>query len=176
MTTIQKRFAWLLSCLCLLAVISRLIWKGIAIDENTIFLFIVGALPWLTLFFKKIEIPGGWSAEVHDRSQSATSNPLPPTVTSANLTVPISGDGNKILSTLWRYQLQHFGGDMTKRWTFAIHPSATQYPDFVSGLGDLLKRGLVVVNPVNNQVLLTNEGITFVQSHPELAQADFYIF
>lgn len=71
----------------------------------------------------------------------------------------------KILATLWRYQRQHFKEDTSKRWTFAVFPNATDYPSYLTGVAELLKSGLVAVVPGNYQVLLTNEGINYVQNH-----------
>lgn len=76
---------------------------------------------------------------------------------------PVSSLGAKrILATLKRYQKEHCADDRTKRWTFSILPGASNYPDFVKGLGELLENGLVVVSPANNHVMLSDNGLTYV--------------
>jgi hypothetical protein len=50
--------------ICLLIVIARHIWPAInVLDQATLGLLALAALPWLTLFFKKFKIPGVGEAE-----------------------------------------------------------------------------------------------------------------
>jgi len=83
----------------------------------------------------------------------------------------------KVLATLWRYQRQAFASDTTKRWTFRIDPAARDYPRFLSGLAEATDRGWVAVSPENHQAMLTNEGLAYIESNPEIQNyPDVYRF
>jgi hypothetical protein len=139
----QKAAAFAISGVSLLIVIARHIWPAqIILDQATMLLLALAALPWLTLFFKKFKIPGVGEAETQDRAQGATQNPLPPADVQPRVAAAApSADALKVLATLWRYQRQTFGNDLTKRWTFTVHPSAREYPRFLAGLSETVNRG-----------------------------------
>ncbi|HSW54774.1 MAG TPA: hypothetical protein VLH59_06765 [Ignavibacteriaceae bacterium] len=170
MTKSQRAVAIILTSICLLAIVARHLWPCILIDERTIFLLALGSLPWLSLFFKKFKIPGLLEGETHDRTQSTTEKPIPPAVNVqiSQQTHLFSAHAMKILATLWRYQRQHFKDDFSKRWTFAVFPNAVVYPSYLTGIAELLNAGLVAVLTDNYQVLLTNEGISYIQQHDEV--------
>jgi hypothetical protein len=57
MTTVQCIAAFAITVVSLAMIIAHVIWPGkIALDNGTLILFGVAALPWLTLFWKKIKI------------------------------------------------------------------------------------------------------------------------
>jgi hypothetical protein len=181
----KKRYwiAGILSFLCLVGIVSKELWpSSFILDQTILLLLALGALPWLTLFLKKVSIPGFLSAESAERAQGQTKKPPAPrsSVQIANTDqLQLSGDAKKILATLWRYQNQHFHDDPTKRWTFTVFPTAPAeaYSSYLTGLGELVKAGLVVVSPENNQCMLTGEGIFYIQSHGEvIAGQDIYVF
>src|SRR5579859_76619 len=175
----QKTAAFTISGVSLLIVIARHIWPDkIILDQATMLLLALAALPWLTLFFKKFRIPGLGEAETQDRAQGATQNPLPPADVQPRVAAAApSADALKVLATLWRYQRQAFGSDLTKRWTFTVHPSAREYPRFLAGLSETVNRGWVAVSPETRQCMLTNEGLAYVESNPSVREhADIYRF
>ncbi|MBI4325110.1 MAG: hypothetical protein HY674_07580 [Chloroflexi bacterium] len=163
--------AIVVSAICLLIVIARHIWPAvIVLDQATLGLLALAALPWLTLFFKKFKIPGIGEAETQERAQGTTQKPLPPR-TEVQLTsesVPLSPDTMKVLATLWRYQRQSFGNDTMKRWTFTVHPVARDYPRFLAGLTGAVNRGWVAVSPETHQCMLTNEGLAYIEGNADL--------
>jgi hypothetical protein len=150
----------------------------VTLDQATLILLALGALPWLTLFFKTLEIPGFAKVEAQERTQGFTANPLPPA--RALRVVPeglLSDSAKKVLATLWRYQRQLFGTDMTKRWTFEVSPFAPDYREYLSGLSELVNRGLASVSPETHQAMLTNEGITYARGNEEIqTHTDVFLF
>jgi len=179
MTPLQFWAGVIISVFFLAVIILRRLFPSLKIVDTDLVLMVLAVLPWLTLFFKKIRIPGVLEGETHDRSQGSTEKPPPPRQFERVPAVAedVSSDARKILATLWRYQKQHFKEDYSKRWTFAVFPSAPAYSSYLSGLAELLKRGMVVVSPQNQQCMLTNEGIAFIQRHPEIQNdEDIYTF
>lgn len=153
--------------------------EKVVLDQGSLALLALAALPWFTLFFKKFKIPGVGEAETQDRVQGTTPKPLPPSP-ELQLTAaasPLSSDAKKVLATLWRYQSQIFGSDKSKRWTFAVSPAAVEYPQFLAGLNEAVNRGWVAVSPENHQCMLTNEGLEYVENDMAIqTQEDFYRF
>jgi hypothetical protein len=77
----------------------------------------------------------------------------------------LSADAQKVIATLWCYQTKLFQEDYTKRWTFFISPQSADFVHFWTGLAELIKSGLVTLNPQNQHVLLTDAGIAFCKKH-----------
>ena len=50
----------------LAATFVHIVWPELAIDNVTIALLILAAIPWLVPLFKSLEIPGGWKFEFQD--------------------------------------------------------------------------------------------------------------
>jgi hypothetical protein len=181
LTRTQKIAAFAISGVALLIVVARHIWPAnVLLDPATLGLLALAALPWLTLFFKKFKIPGIGEAETQERSQGATQKPLPPPVEVQQQPAAVSSpspDAKKVLATLWRYQRQSFGSDTTKRWTFTVHPSARDYPRFLSGLSEAVNRGWVAVSPETHHCMLTNDGLAYIESNKEIQEyGDIYRF
>ncbi len=174
---------WVASIISLICLIFIFIyWRCPArVDKITLVLLVIGLAPWLTKFFTKIKI-GDLEAHSVGRSQGSTDTPLPPTEIQANTVITLKGsslspDAKKILATLWRYQKQRFKDDYTNRWTFKLFPHSLQYTAYILGVGELLKIGLISISPKNEQCMLTNEGITFVEKENELQNyTDIYKF
>jgi hypothetical protein len=168
-----------ITVVCSAGIITQQLWKSIIIDEKTFFLLVLGMLPWLPVLFKKFKV-GGFEAVARDRSQSNTDTPIPSALQPSGgpvQQVEISADGKKILATLWRYQTMHFKDDYSKRWTFSIFPTSSEYIKYMTGLAELLGNGLVTVSSETNQAMLTNEGIVYLRGHTELQSfSDIYIF
>jgi hypothetical protein len=179
MNSTQKWAAFTISAIALLIVVARHVWPTkVLLDQATLGLLALAAVPWLTLFFKKFKIPGVGEAETQERAQGATQNPLPPAETqiAVSATTP-SPDAMKVLATLWKYQRQSFGKDTTKRWTFTVNPSAREYPGFLAGLSEAVNRGWVAVSPETHQCMLTNDGLAYIENNPNVQQhADVYRF
>ena len=149
------------------------------VDAVTLGLVGLGVLPWLTLFFKKFKVHGLVEGEAHNRAQGSSKQPPAPEP-NAQAQVPNFGElppsAKKVLRTLWRYQKELFK-DFNRRWTFAIFPTAPDFPDYLEGVACLLKVNLVSMNPENHQVALTNEGIILMEPLvPQDIQGDFYVF
>lgn len=169
--------------ICVGLIVLRWLRPELIIDQTTVLLLAMAILPWLTLFFRKLKIPGILEGEAYERTQGTTEKPLPPkeptaSVPQLKITSPaLSNDAKKILATLWKYQKQHFKEDYSRRWTFRVFPAAYQYSSYLSGLSELIKLGLVVVSPENEQCMLTNEGINFVINNTDIQNIeDIYKF
>ena len=86
----------------------------------------------------------------------------------------LSLDALKVLSTLWRHQKDYYGDKLTiNRWTFAVGFGSVNYPEYVRGLGDLLRRGLVSISG-NGQSMLTDEGIKYCKIHEDEMLPDWH--
>jgi succinate dehydrogenase/fumarate reductase cytochrome b subunit len=89
----------------------------------------------------------------------------------------LTNDEKKIMRTLWRYQRSSFPDDFSKRWTFKIFTNTPEYPAFLMAVGELLGKGLISVNPENEQCALTNEGIILMSTIGKMAEiGEFYVF
>jgi len=78
---------------------------------------------------------------------------------------PPSVFAERLLATLWKYQLKYGGEDGLSRRTFAILPGAPLYVDYVKAVGELLALGLVVVSPENHQVMLSDAGLDYARKN-----------
>jgi len=58
MTKSQLVFALIVTIICVLGILAQQIWKGTIINKTTIFLLVLGILPWFLHLFKKFKIPG----------------------------------------------------------------------------------------------------------------------
>jgi hypothetical protein len=176
----QLKAAFAISGISLAIFLVRQIWpKMILLDQATLGLLVLAALPWLTLFFKKFKIPGIGEAETQERVQGTTQKPLPPPPGAqvVTTTMVISPNTKKVLATLWRYQRQSFGNDNTKRWTFMIYPNASEFPRYLAGVSEAVNLGWVTVSPETHQCMLTNEGLAYIEKNQELQEyGDIYRF
>jgi len=169
-----------ISVVFLLIIIAHQIWPCLIFDKNTMYLIILGILPWLTFFFKKFAIPGIIEGETRDRAQNTSDKPIPPSLPlmqDQRQIGQLSQNALKIMATLWRYQKQHFKDDYSQRWTFLIFPNSPIYSQYLSGVSELLNQGLISVVPENHQIMLTNEGIKYIQEHEDIQNhVDYYPF
>jgi len=125
-----------------------------------------------------LKLPG-FEYEYNDRSQNQVRSTNPPASVSENIVVDstLNNDSIRILATLWKYQTERYGTDYSTRWTFNIFPNAPAYPNYLNGLAELVRLGLVSVVPENNQVLLTNHGIEYINQNPNIkSNTDIYRF
>lgn len=179
MNKLHYIIASIISLICLVLMIMHWIWPKIFIDEKVLILLAMAILPWLTPFFKKFKF-GPVEGETHERTQGMTNKPQPPKDSSSSNQEQkngLSADAKKILATLWKYQKQTFEDNKIKRWTFRLFPNATMYPNYLAGLSELLKLGLVSIATENEQCMLTNEGIDFVKKSDEIqSHQDIYKF
>ena len=78
---------------------------------------------------------------------------------------------------MWNYQKLHFKEDYSKRWTFTVYPSSPEYPNFLSGLSEVVNKGLVIVSPNNFQCMLTNDGLAYIKERNDIKDfEDLYRF
>jgi hypothetical protein len=77
----------------------------------------------------------------------------------------LTDNGKKVMRTLWRYQKMYFHDDYKTRWTFKIFANNPEYPAFLGAVSELLGKGLIFINPENEQSALTNEGISLMSSN-----------
>jgi len=182
MKKIHYIIATAISLICIGAIVLRWLKPELVIDQTAVLLLTIAILPWLTVFFKKLKIPGVLEGETYG-IQGTTEQPLPPkesleTLPQLNKTsLTVSKDAKKILATLWKYQKQQFKEDYSKRWTFRLFPRAYQYSSYLAGVSELIKLGLIVVSPEDEQCMLTNEGINFIENNPDIQKIeDIYKF
>lgn len=73
----------------------------------------------------------------------------------------LSESARKLLGTLGYYQRQHFQDRQDARWWMQIHPQSLEWPTFVAGAPELIRAGLVVVEPPNWRTYLSPAGLAF---------------
>ena len=54
----------------LLVALAHLLWPDLAIDNVTLVLLILAAVPWLVPLFKSLEFPGGWKLEFQELARA----------------------------------------------------------------------------------------------------------
>lgn len=69
-------------------------------------------------------------------------------------------EAKKILRTLWKQQVEHFGAEDLRRWGFSVGKGASDYSEFILGITQLLMEHLIVLKD-DDFVFLSNEGIDF---------------
>jgi hypothetical protein len=110
-------------------------------------------------------------------SPQAENEPASAVVDYIHIFDSLTNDEKKILRTLWRYQKLSFQEDYSKRWTFKVFANTPEYPMFLIAVSGLLRKGLVSINPENEQCALTNEGIILMKSIGGPAdEGDYYLF
>lgn len=172
--------ATIISLVCLLFIYMH--WECHIVDKITLALLAIGLSPWLTKFFKKIKFGDFFEGQTYGRSQGKTDKPLPPTESQpSTVSTPtasaLSPEAKRILATLWKYQKLTFKEDISKRWTFKLFSDSLGYAEYISGVAELIRLGLIAVRPENEQCMLTNEGIDFVEKTQELQNYnDIYKF
>ncbi len=176
MNTLQLATAITISFITIIIFIAHVVFPDcFKIDEKSLVLIGIAVLPWLSLFFKKIKLPGGVEAE-SDRQQGSTQEPQPP-VSIVTIKEPeekkiptfsqLNAHTKKIIKTLWKYQKDLFKDDYSKRWTFGLYHVSDEYASYVIGLGELLELGLVsfAKDEKTVQCMLTNDGIKFCEDN-----------
>jgi len=177
--------ALIISALSLFLLYAQSFIENFTVNQTTVLLLTIAALPWLSLFFKKGKI-GDIEWDNAGKTQGSVKKITSPRITplqekSTKETEAINREftkeSEKILRTLWRYQKATFKDDFSKRWTFAINPASTEYTNYLNGLAPLVAQGLVAVSPENNQCMLSNEGILYVEKNDNLQTgAEYYYF
>ena len=126
-------------------------------DGPAIALVGIAIFPWVIHLVRSIKHN---DTEVQ-LGQDTTDEPPPPNpAAKANAEDPFaSAPALKILATLHRYQLIHCPGPGNGRWTFTVSPQSPEYPDYLLGLSQTVRTGLVTVSLDNNHCMLTSEGL-----------------
>jgi len=73
-------------------------------------------------------------------------------------------EAKRVLKSLWHFQKNLYAPEHSTRWGFAVGQANDDYTDFLSGVGFLIARDLVVTD-LNRMVYLKNEGIDFCQKN-----------
>jgi hypothetical protein len=161
--------------------ISTPIWVPVMLAISAVAfvpLFLVAVFLMQTVFRSHLQSDkyyADWLKRQELRSQATTTEPLPPQAPSQQPALQAAAlfpTATKMLRTLWHYQKQHFQNAYSKRWMFAINPLAPEYATFLSGLSEVVQRSLVAVSPENHLCMLTNEGIAYMEQHPDLQGGD----
>lgn len=80
----------------------------------------------------------------------------------------------KVLRTLWKHQVEHFGPDDIRRWGFTVGVGTPDYNDFSLGVLELARLRLVVVD-LKAFVFLTDSGVQYCKEHnEEIAKYPYY--
>jgi len=85
----------------------------------------------------------------------------------------LSPEANRVLSTLWKHQQEYYSDHTQGRWTFAVGITSPRYADFLVGVGQSIRKGLVTISPQNGQFLLSDAGITFCKQNKDKLLKDW---
>lgn len=105
------------------------------------------------------------AAVLEPPAQFQPQNAIPPAPQPGSAFDQLSSIEKKIMATLWKYQKMHFPGSRVRRWTFIVGPGLPDYMAFQIGFSELARKGFANLAPTNNQVVLTDLGIEFCQTH-----------
>lgn len=145
----------------------------------------IAVSPWilklLARYFSEFNIgPKGLSA----KTKQAVINKdeiKPPIIWMANAVPPPQSEfaklppqQKKVLRTLWKYQVEHFGPEDIRRWGFAVGAAAPDYAEFRDGMFQLDDKKLIAMDK-RGFVFLTNEGIEFcTKNNQEISCYPFF--
>lgn len=158
------------------------IYKSTQIGIIQISLATLALLPWLlkliTRYLSEFSVgPKGVSGKIR---QSVTNKyeidkaSQDVTPTSDNRFQSLLLQTKKVLHTLWKFQVDTFGDDDSKRWGFTVGPGTPDYLEFSLGVSELLKEGIATVD-ARGFVFLTNTGLEFCkQYNPEISASPFF--
>jgi len=138
--------------------------------------------PWLlkliARYFSEFSVgPKGVSGKV--RQGTTDKSNIDP---SSQALAPTNGDkfqilllqAKRVLHTLWKFQVETFKDDDSKRWGFSVGPGAPDYLEFNLGVSELVKEGLAAVDH-RGFVFLTNTGLDFCKQYKsEISTSPFF--
>lgn len=146
--------------------ISKFIWPGIIIwilirYNQQIKEFFVTLKDWTEI--------NAVGVGLKRKSQASTTDPPEPTgkgISESFESLP--EEANKVVSTLWKHQKEYFGDNPRKgRWSFVVALGGPNFPDYLMGVGEGIKRGLVTIDPKSGQCLLTDAGVYYCEKNEE---------
>lgn len=85
----------------------------------------------------------------------------------------LSIEARMVLSTLWKHQQEYYTDHTKGRWSFTAGTSTSRFSDYLVGVGETMKRGLVAISAKNGQSVLTDAGILYCQEHPDQLLTDW---
>lgn len=146
--------------------LSKLIWPGILIwilikYEKQLREFFGTLKEWT-----EISAPG---MGLKRKAQASTTEPPEPTGKKAlELIEDLSLEAKEVISTLWKHQKQYFPDNPRKgRWSFLVGAGSSYFADYLMGVGESFKKGLVTIDPKSGQCLLTDAGIYYCESNQD---------
>lgn len=180
---IVEWFCWLIIAVPFAGLEYLSLAKGMVISTTQIVLAILAVSPWilrlLARYFSEFKVgPTGLSGKTRegvinrdeiDTGGTGTARALPPRAAETAPPADSAFDSlipqaKKVLRTLWKFQVEHFGADDVRRWGFAVGTSAPDYYQF--SLGVLILAGKHLVNTDSRGfIFLTDEGISFCKTH-----------
>jgi len=80
-----------------------------------------------------------------------------------------------VIRTLWKYQVESFGPDTSKRWGFTVKTEMPGWMQFTLGVLELLRIGLVIIDD-KGLVFLADHGIQFCEQHNTEIQGFPYFY
>jgi hypothetical protein len=135
-----------------LTFLSKLIWPAIVVYVLLKYREPIGDFVGTLKDWTRIVFPGG-SVERENRESKITPKDFAKTHVPEFVKIQIpedqtlSPEATKVLSTLWKHQVFYYPDDPKKgRWSFGVGFGNRLYQDYLVGIGDLIKRGLVTTS------------------------------
>jgi hypothetical protein len=180
---IWETFCWLIVPAVFGGLLYASFFRPIAIMQFCI--AAVAVSPWLLRFLSSTlsefsigptGVTGKTKEAVRNKDEIEPPPPAPQLILAANDAHPpqpdqfpvpdpeLSSQALKVVRTLWKFQVEHFGPDDIRRWGFAVGTGAPDYMEFSLGVLHLLQRQLVNVDG-RGFVFLTDAGIQFCKTY-----------
>jgi hypothetical protein len=144
--------------------LSKLIWPAIFVYvliryEGAIREFLGSLKDWA-------EISGPGMGMKRKIQASTTAPPEPTGKMKPETMEDLSLEAKKVISTLWKHQKEYYPDNPRKgRWSFMVGLGSPSFADYLIGVGQNLKKGLVTINPKDGQCLLTDAGIYYCEGN-----------
>jgi hypothetical protein len=161
-----------------LTFLTKFIWPGIVFFILIKYRKQIGEFLTALKDWTKIVFPGG-SVERENRESKITL-PEPKVIVSEESPQKLlpedkslSPEATKVISTLWKHQQFYYTDHSKGRWSFGVGFANLLYRDYLVGVGELIKKGLVTISLSNGQCLLTDAGVNFCKENPNKLSPDW---
>jgi len=150
------------------------IHKKFEVNLLQVCLAAIAVSPWilrlLSKYLSEFDIgPKGVSGKIRETTKNKADVEANGMVYFANAVVPpnsseefnlLAPETKKVIRTLWKYQVEHFGPDDIRRWGFSVGINSPDYPSFIMGIAQPLMKHLIAMDQ-RGFVFLTDSGIAF---------------
>ena len=146
--------------------LSKLIWPGLLISILITYHEQIREFFGTLKEWKEISAPG---MGLKRKIQASITEPPEPTGKKASESKEdLSLEAKEVISTLWKHQKEYYPDNPRKgRWSFVVALGGPNFADYLMGVGETFKKGLVTIDPKSGQCLLTDAGIYYCEHNED---------